>query len=70
MSNEAKDFLNKCEYYLDGYSQEDRGYLVRSRWGNGKMAAFVQNTDAENYIKYANKMLAKFGTTDTRDWNF
>lgn len=61
------DILSEAGYYLDGYSSFDAGYVVKSKWGNCRMASFVQDVDAEDYVEYANRMLKKYGT-DTSKW--
>ena len=61
------DILSEAGYYTDGYSSFDAGYVVKSKWGNCRMASFVQDTDAEDYVEYANRMLKKYGT-DTAKW--
>lgn len=66
MSDAIKEYLEVTKYYLEDY---EMGYIVKSGQGH-IMARFIQEVDAENYIKYANKMLAKYLTTDTREWNF
>lgn len=52
-------------YYIQGYSWNDGGYIVKSRaQGNFKIATFICENDAEDFCKYRNNMLNKYDTSN------